>query len=136
MNTTSIYIISAITILGVAAVVFLYRYRKRNLQNLFTQTYEMTKQVPKQKKDSFVLLMFKKSLSTSKKNPDNGAFFNKLQNPKYLEVQLLQMSNILKNPSSVKDKKTKRALKLLSNYQAWEKSKSTKDKKEAKNKAS
>lgn len=112
----------------------LHFYRKKNLEKLFSQTYEMVKQVPKKKKNSFILLIFKESLAGSKKN--KASLESKLNNPKFLNIQLVQMSHILKNSSNVENKIMKRSLKLLNNYQVWEKEKIAKDKKDALDQAS
>ncbi len=136
MDMTSVFTVGAILSLGAGASVTFYYYRKRNLEKLFTQTYEATKQVPKQKKNSFLLLMFKESLSASKNKSNTASFAGKLNNPKYLDIQLMQMSNILKDTSKVQDKTIKRSLGLLSDYQAWEKTKFAKDKKVIQEKAS
>ncbi|TCO79446.1 hypothetical protein [Marinisporobacter balticus] len=136
MNTTSVFTIGAILSLVVGAGVTLHRYKKKNLQKFFTQTYEMAKQVPKQKKNSFLLLMFKESLLSSKNKTATNSLANKLNNPKYLNIQLIQMSNILKDRSKVHDKTMKRALNLLGDYQTWETDKLAKDKQSIQDKAS
>ena len=128
MDITSAFTVGAIISITVVAGITFYRYKKRNFENFFTQAYEMTKQVPKQNKNSFLLLIFKESLSSSKSKIAKNSLSNKLNNPKYLNIQLVQMSNILKNRSKVKDKTIKKALKLLSTYQTWETAKFTKDK--------
>lgn len=125
VDSKNMFIIGAIIILGIGLLIAFYHYRRRNLENLFAQVYESAKQVPKKKKNSFLLLMFKESLSASKKKSDTGSISNKLNNPKYLEIQLVQMSQILKNPSKVKDKTIKRALILLEDYKKWEKNKNS-----------
>jgi hypothetical protein len=135
MDMTTVFTVGAILSLGGGAGVALYYYRKRNIEKLFTQTYDMIKQVPKQKKNSFLLLMFKESLAVSKKK-DKASFSGKFSNPKFLEIQLVQMANILKNPEKVQDKTLKRALTLVSQYQAWEKAKIAEDKKATQEKAS
>jgi len=136
MKFTNVFIVGAILILVVGAVAAFYFYKKRNLEKLFNQIYEEAKKVPKQKKNSFLLLMFKESLSTSIKKSDKSSFSSKLQNPKYLEIQLMQMSKILKDSSKAQDKIIKRSLTLLSNYQTWEKAKMAKDKTVVQGKAS
>jgi len=123
MDTKNVFIVVAIIILVVGAVVAFYHYRKRNLEKFFNQVYEESKKVPKQKKNSFLLVLFKESLSKSNKKSDKSSFSSKLQNPKYLEIQLMQMSKILKDTSNVQDKLIKRSLNLLKSYQIWEKAK-------------
>ncbi|MTI69674.1 MAG: hypothetical protein FH751_05390 [Firmicutes bacterium] len=122
------FIVGAILILVIGVTIAFYYYRKRNLEKLFNQVYESSKQIPKQKKNSFLLLMFKESLSSSRKS-NKTSISAKLNNPKYLEVQLVQMSRILKDSSKTQDKTIKRALTLLKDYKKWEKEKTTKDKK-------
>ncbi|WP_129596203.1 hypothetical protein [Anaerophilus nitritogenes] len=136
MDITHLFAVGAIVGLAIGGGFTFFRYKKRNLEKLFTQTYEMTKQIPKQKKNSFVLLMFKESLLSSKNKKDKNSISNKLNNPKYVNIQLMQMSNILKNRSKVHDKTIQRALNLLNTYQAWETDKLTKDKQVIQDKAS
>ncbi|MBF8982570.1 hypothetical protein IZY60_03360 [Lutibacter sp. B2] len=128
MDITSVFTVGAIVILTVGAGVIFFHYKKRNLDKFFTQTCEMAKQVPKQKKNSFLLLIFKESLLSSKNKKATNSLANKLNNPKYLNIQLVQMSNILKDRSKVHDKTIKKALNLLSAYHTWEKAKLAKDK--------
>ncbi|MBM7616047.1 hypothetical protein [Alkaliphilus hydrothermalis] len=126
--------ISGITIAGIGTA--FYYYKKRNLENFFNQVQEHSKQVPKQKKHSFQLLMFKETLlAAKKKKSDKSSFAAKLQNPKYLEIQLMQMTKILKDPSNVQDKTMKQSLKLHQDYLAWEKAKIADAKKEVEDKA-
>jgi len=136
MNINSVFTVVAILVLVVGAGAAFYYYRKRNLEKFFNQIYEESKQVPKQKKNSFLLLMFKESLSASKKKSDKSAFASRLKNPKYLNIQLVQMSRILKDTSNVQDKTIKKSLNLLSAYQTWEKAKVAKEKKVIQEKAS
>lgn len=128
MDITSTFTVGAIIGITIVAGVAFYRYKKRNFENFFTQAREMAKQVPKQNKNSFLLLIFKESLSSSKNKKAKNSLSSKLSNPKYLNIQLVQMSNILKNRAKVTDKTNKKALKLLSTYQTWETAKFTKDK--------
>lgn len=131
MNTTIIMILVAI-VLVVGGLLGLGYYRKKQLDQFFAQVYENVKQVPKQKKNSFLLLMFKESVTASKKKKKsknkNATGMEQLNNPKYVEIQLIQMTNILKDPSKVEDKTIKSALQLLNDYQKWEKEKASKDK--------
>ncbi len=119
METSTIITIGIVAAIAVGAAVALYFYRKKNMKNLFEQVYMNSKQVPKQKKTSFLLLMFKESVTPAKKR--TGPAFSQLSNPKMLEVQLLQMSRILKDTSKIEDKVLKRALALLTEYKTWEK---------------
>lgn len=113
------YIIGTILAMLVVGFFVLNHYQKKNIEKLFTEVFEASKQVPKQKKNSFLLLLFKESLSTKKSKQKEQ--LSKLNNPKYLEIQLLQMSNILKDTSNVKDKKMKQSIRLLEDYLKWEK---------------
>lgn len=108
---------------GAIAAVAFYFYRKKSIKKLFEQVYMTSKQVPQKKKNSFLLLMFKESMTTSKKKSTSA--FGQLNNPKYLEIQLIKMSKVLKDTSAVKDKKIKSALILLKEYKIWEKEKNT-----------
>lgn len=126
--STWVIVGSIVTATVIGGGVFYYR-RKKSLDNLFNQIYLDSKQMPKQKKNSFLLLMFKQSISASKKKGDSASFTNKMQNPKYLNVQLIHMSTILKDTSKVKDKKMKRALALYKSYLHWEQVKNTAAKK-------
>ena len=65
----------------------------------------------------------KKSKKNSKENSKSTASVNKLNNPKYLELQLLRMSKILKDGPKGQNKKTKQSLRLLKDYLAWEEKK-------------
>jgi hypothetical protein len=110
-------------ILGIAitgAVVY-YRRKTKQMHQMFDHVQETVKQVPKQKKQSFILFMFKESVKASKsKTSVNQGRFN---DPRILEAQLIQMSSILKDRSKVSDKKMKQALQLYDNYTTWEKKK-------------
>jgi hypothetical protein len=134
MDSMTIAIIGGTTVLVIGGVVALYSYKKRNMTKLFDQAYESSKQVPKQKKNSFLLLMFMEAVSTSKKKSKSDINANKLNNQKYLELQLMKMSKILKDGSNVQDKKTKRALSLLKNYLTWEEKKKSIDNQSKQNK--
>ncbi|MBK5252134.1 MAG: hypothetical protein JJE29_05825 [Peptostreptococcaceae bacterium] len=129
MDNMTMILIGVTTTLVIGGAIALYYYRKRSLTKLFDQVYESSKQVPKQKKTRFLLLMFIETMSASKKKPKkkskenskSTASVNKLNNPKYLELQLLKMSKILKSGPKGQDKKTKQSLRLLKDYLAWEK---------------
>lgn len=136
MDITSVFTVGAILSLGAGVTITFYHYRKRNLEKLFSQVYETAKQTPKQKKNSFLLLMFKESLSASKHKSNTTSIAGKLNNPKYLEIQLVHMSKLLKDSSKIQDKTIKRSLRLLKDYQAWEKDKIAKDTKSIQDKAS
>ena len=135
MSNTTIIIVGTILVLAGFGAAFYY-YRKQNLEKFFSEVFEAAKQAPKQKKNSFLLFMFKESLSASKDKKDAASFASKFNNKKYVEIQLIQMSNILKDTSKVEDKMMKRALDLLSSYQKWEQAKLLNAKKESQAKAS
>ncbi|MBI9013156.1 MAG: hypothetical protein JEZ08_13060 [Clostridiales bacterium] len=120
MDRVSMIIIGVITCLAIGAFFAVRYYKKRNITKLFEQIYVNAKQIPKQKKNSFILLMFMEAMSASLKKSKSNGNMNKLNNPKYLEIQLLQMSKILKDSSNATDKKTKQSLRLLNDYLAWE----------------
>ncbi|SRR6056297_1336496 len=134
MENTNMIIAIAITIAAIGAAIAAYYYKKKKLKELFEQAYEYAKQVPKQKKNSVLLLMFMEAVSASKNKSKSSAGNNKLSNPKYFEIQLIQMSKILKSDKKSRDKKTKRAFRLLKDYQAWEEAKNSNDVKAKKNK--
>ncbi|QUH25848.1 hypothetical protein [Serpentinicella alkaliphila] len=136
MDISNIFTVGSILVATVGIGAIYYYYKKRNLEKFFNQVYEETRKVPKQKRNSFILLMFKESLTASVNKSKNPNFTSKFQNPKYLEIQLVQMSHILKDSSKVKDKVMKRSLGLLNNYYVWEKAKFDKEKKEIQSKAS
>jgi len=112
-----------IVALVVAAVLF-YRKRQKAVVEGFVQITEMLKQVPKQKKQSFILFMFRESARAGKNK--SASLQSKMNDPKYVEVQLLQMNMLLKDRTKAKDKKTKQALQMYDAYLAWEKSKAAK----------
>lgn len=124
---TKVVIIGILIVLAIVAGIGFVLYRKRNLEVFFTQIQQETKRFPKQKRNSFLLLMFKESLLSAKSKNKSNSSVNKLQNPKYLELQLVQMSAILRDPSKVKDKTMKKALKLLNTYHQWEKASRAKE---------
>jgi hypothetical protein len=119
MNSTTIMIICVVILAG---AIGLHYFRKRSQEKMFIEMRENSRQIPKQKRNSFLLLMFKESLNPEnikKRNePPNLAKFS---NPKYLEANLLRMSSALKNPEKVTDKTLKRAIKMYDKYVVWEK---------------
>lgn len=125
-NTTLI-LVAVITVVIVGAVYALNQYKKRNIEKLFNQVYDLVKTVPKQKKHSFLLLMFKETMTPKKKT--GPSIEERLNNPKYVEVQMIQMTNVLKDTTVVKDKILKNAISLYKDYLSWEKNKASKDKK-------
>ncbi len=132
MNLTSILITSSVVVaIGAGTVYLLNILRKRNMEKLFTQVYDMSRNVPKQKKHAFLLMMFRETLTPKKKR--SPAFNERLNNPKFLEVQLISMTNVLKDPTNVKDKILKRAIVILNDYVAWEKKKTPRPDKIEKN---
>ncbi|QAT42772.1 hypothetical protein EQM06_05750 [Aminipila luticellarii] len=65
--------------------------------------------------------MFKESMISAKNKKSNPQ--SRMNNPKFLEAQLIQMGSILKDPSKVTDKKMKQVLRMYDTYIQWEKSK-------------
>lgn len=117
MDTTTWMIIGAVIIIGAGAG--LYYYRKRSLTKMFAEVYQNSHQIPKQNKKSFLLLMFKESLTKPKdktKKPGDN-----LKNQKFVQIQMIKMNKVLKDTSKVTDKPTKRALVVLADYEKWEK---------------
>lgn len=120
-STVWIAVIVGILAAVITGGVVYYRKKTKEMYQLFEQVQESLKQVPKQKKQSFILLMFKESVRSAKSKtaPNQGRF----NDPKVLDAQLVQMSSILKDRSKVSDKKMKHALQLYDNYVNWEKKK-------------
>lgn len=123
MDATTWILIFVVLAASVGGAVYFYRTRKKEMNQLFDHVFEMAKQVPHQKKLGFILLMFKESVRAAKSKKSNPP--HRINDPKQLEVQLLQMSSILKDRSKVKDKQMKQALQMLDSYLAWEKAKTT-----------
>jgi len=118
--------IGIILVLVIGAAIGLYYYRKKSVLKLFEEVYMNAYQIPKKQKNSFLLLMFKESMSKPKdktKKPGDN-----LKNQKYVQIQMIQMSKVLKDTSKVTDKATKKALALLNDYQKWEQEKINKTK--------
>ena len=134
-STTIILIVGALVGIGAGGYFAYNHFKKKNLEKLFNQLYETVRQVPKQKKNAFVLLMLKETMSPSNYKKKEKSSVDRLQNPKYLEVQMMQMSKILKDTSKVEDKAIKRALALMNEYLTWEKEKNAEKKKKAQEKA-
>lgn len=126
MDMTTMVIVGLI-LLGIGGAVAFYFYKKKNLETLFNQVYETSKQVPAKKRNSFLLLMFKEAMSAAKKKSKTTG--ERLNNPKYVEIQMIHMSKILKDPTNVTDKTIKKSLNLYNSYLIWEKAKREKAKK-------
>ncbi|MBS7525314.1 hypothetical protein KHM83_01340 [Fusibacter paucivorans] len=124
-NTNTILIVILVLAVIGGAGAYIY-YRNKNMNKLFNDVYNSQMQVPPKKRISFLLLMFHESIASSKKKSKQPANMGKFNNPKYLEVQLLQMSTVLKDRSKVKNKTMKRSLQLLDAYLVWEKKQKTK----------
>jgi len=127
MDMTILTAIGAVAVIGGAGYAALYYYRKKSNLKLFKEVHDNLSQVPKKKQRAFVLMMFREGLSPEnikkrKKSKNEKTGFEKLNNQKYVEIQLVKMTSILKDPSKVKDRTTKSALKLYNQYLAWEKS--------------
>lgn len=121
---TFLWILGILAVVGVAGYVAYRFFKKKTEEKLFTQIYAQMQMVPKQKRRGFVLLMFKETLANAKKKKDQSGLGAKFQNPKFLEMQLIQMNMLLNNPEKATDKTTKRALAFLKAYEDWEKKKS------------
>lgn len=121
MHTTTWITILVILILVILGLIFYLHIRKKRMNQMFEQVFDSSKQVPKQKKHSFLLFMFKESILSAKNKKANPQ--SRMNNQKYVESQLIQMGSILKDPSKVTDKKMKQALQLYNTYLKWEKSK-------------
>ncbi|MCK8058935.1 MULTISPECIES: hypothetical protein [unclassified Fusibacter] len=146
MDMTSMILIGVVTSLMIGGAVAVHFYKKKNIAKLFEQVYESSKQVPKQKKNSFLLLMFKEAMTPpakpvkskdkskgkgkgkSKAKPATTPNQSKFNNPKYVEIQLMQMAKVLKDNSIAKDKPMKQSLRLLKDYLAWEAEKNSQSK--------
>lgn len=118
------WIMVVVALAAVAGLVVYYRKRQKTMHQGFEQLTGMLKQVPKQKKHSFLLFMFRESARAGKNA--NVNLQGKMNDPKYVELQLLQMSTILKDRSKVKDKKMKQALQMYDAYLIWEKAEKNK----------
>ena len=125
-STTWIIIIGVGLVAIIVAAVLFYLKKQKAMTQGFEQITEMLKQVPKQKKQSFILFTFRESARAGKNGKAN--LQSKMNDPKYVEVQLLQMNLILKDRTKVKDKKIKQALQMYDAYLTWEKSKVSKSK--------
>jgi hypothetical protein len=88
---------------------------------MFEQISESSKQMPKQKRHSYLLFMFKESILATKNKKTN--LQSRMNNSKFVESQLIQMGSILKDRSKVTDKNMKRALQTYDAYLQWENSK-------------
>lgn len=119
MDSTTWIIILGVLAAAVAGAVVYYRRKNRDLIQLFVQVSEMSRQVPQQKKQSFLLLMFKESLRAAKAK--KAVAQARLSDPRQLEAQLVQMGSVLKDRSKVTDKQMKQALQMLDSYLKWEK---------------
>lgn len=124
MDTTTWIVIASVLALSVGGAVFYYRRKNKEVQQLFQQIAESVKQVPQQKKQSFTLLMFKESIRAAKNKESN--MMRRINDPKQLEIQLIQMGSILKDRTKVTDKQMKRTLQMFDSYVAWERKQSPK----------
>lgn len=120
-----------VVVLGAAVggAYFYFRRRAKDVQQLFEQVSESAKQIPQQKRSSFILFMFKESVRASKAKKGTTPRTN--SDPKQLEAQLVQMTSILKDRSKVTDKNMKRALQTYDSYKDWEKKRASKTSKTA-----
>jgi len=111
-------IIGVVVILLAVGFFLLTKFNKKRMDALFMQISMTVHQVPKQKKKSFILLMLMETLSASKNK--SKTMPSKLNNQKYINMQMLQMSKLLKEGPNPKDKMARNALKLLNDYYKWE----------------
>lgn len=124
MDLTKWIILGVAVVALITAGVFYLRKRQKSVVAGFEQIAEMVKQVPKQKKQGFILFMFRESAKAGKSG--NTKLQSKLNDPKFMDVQLLQMNMLLKDRTKAKDKKTKQALQMYDAYMNWEKAKAAK----------
>ena len=124
MDTKTMIIYVLIALAGSGAIAWYY-YRKKSAVKLYEEVFLQAKQVPKNKRMNFLLMMFRDSVAAQKKKTQSMAPYS---NPKYVEAQLLLMQRALKDRKNVKDKNLKRALIILDNYLAWEKKKLSENK--------
>lgn len=123
MSTTTMIVLAVITVLVILAGIGVHFYKKKNIAKLFESIQFNMHQVPKNKKNGFILLMLMETMTAPMNKSKAAAQMSKLNNPKYLNIQMLKMNNILSNPDDVTDKRTKQALKLHKQYKAWEENK-------------
>lgn len=121
MHISTWVIILVVFILINVGLVIYSRYRTKQLYKVFEQVYASSLQVPKQKKHSYLLFMFKEGVLASKNKKADPQ--SKMNNQRYVDTQLIQMGSILKDPTKVTDKKMKQALKMYDAYIKWEKAK-------------
>ena len=129
MDLTKWIILGVSLVAIIVAAVMFFLKRQKAVTKGFEQINEILKTVPKQKKQSYILFMYRESARAGKNK--NASLQNKMNDPKYVEVQLLQMNLILKDRTKAKDKKTKQALQMYDAYLNWEKSKASKSKRGA-----
>lgn len=129
MDTTTWLVILGVLTASVGGAYIYYRRRAKDVQQLFEQVSESAKQIPQQKRPSFILFMFKESVRASKAKKGTPPRSN--SDPKQLEAQLVQMTFILKDRSKVTDKNMKRALQTYDSYKEWEKKRTSKTAKTA-----
>lgn len=129
MDNTIWIVTVAVLGLAIGGGVFYYRRRSKEVQQMFEQISETARQIPHQKKPGFILLMFKESIRAAKAK--KAATPRKMNDPKQLEAQMIQMNSILKDRSKVSDKNMKQALQSYDSYLAWEKKRISKTNKTA-----
>ncbi|MCH4889515.1 hypothetical protein EZV73_18180 [Acidaminobacter sp. JC074] len=112
--------IGIIVLVFVLAIIGFNIYRKKQVEKLFVELKNSSKQVPKSKRNSFILLMLSESMSASPRKSKRNDHMAKLNNPKYLEIQMIKMGKLLKDPSTAENKTAEQALKLFRDYQSWE----------------
>ncbi|MCT4632416.1 MAG: hypothetical protein N4A76_06735 [Firmicutes bacterium] len=118
-----------VVVIVIGALAALYFNRKRGMEQLFQHVYDNARQVPGKKRKSFLLFMFRETITTPRNKKKAAAHASKLNNRVYVETQMVKMTNILKDTSKVTDKTIKRALTMLQQYYIWEKAKREEEKK-------
>lgn len=126
MNTMSWIMIGIALVLAIGGAVYFYRSRKKSMDVMFNQVFETSRQIPNQKKQAYMLFMFKESILAAKAKTATSQ--SKMSNPKYIELQMIHMGTILKDRTKVTDKKMKRALQMYDTYLLWEAAKIKKSK--------
>ncbi len=120
---------SVVLAVAVGGGVFFYRRKSKEVMLMFEQISQTARQIPQQKKPGYILYMFKESIRASKTK--KGSVPRKINDPRQIEAQVVQMNSILKDRSKVTDKSMKRALQTFDSYMDWEKKRTSKARKSA-----
>ncbi len=81
-STTIIWIVGAIVGIGAGGYFAYNHFKKKNLDKLFNQLYVTVRQVPKKKKNAFILLMLKETMSPSNYKKKQKSNVDRLQKSK------------------------------------------------------